>query len=110
MPALSTNDTELEVDAVMSGHAIGLLSGFSVAPHIRAGRLLPLLAKHATKHLGVHVYYGSRTSQPARVRGFIDLAVDRVAHADRFVMSDRELAAGEAKARKIAGARSLPES
>ncbi|MGJ7511496.1 LysR family transcriptional regulator [Variovorax sp. GT1P44] len=104
-PALSTNDTELEVDAVMSGHVIGLLSGLSVAAHIRAGRLLPLLVKHATKHLGVHVYYGSRTSQPARVRGFIDLAVARLADADRFVLSSKELAAGEAKARRIASAR-----
>jgi DNA-binding transcriptional LysR family regulator len=100
-PALSTNDTELEVDAVMSGHVIGLLSSLSVAGHVRAGRLLPLLTKHATDHLSVHVYYGSRTSQPARVRAFIDLAVELLTDPVRFVLSAKDLATGEARARKL---------
>lgn len=100
-PALSTNDTELESEAVVSGHVVGLLSNLSAAAHIRAGRLVPLLTSHVTDHMSVHVYYGSRASQPARVRAFIDLAVERLADTPRFVLTAKELAAGEAKGRKI---------
>jgi hypothetical protein len=63
--------------------------------------LLPLLTKHVADHLSVHVYYGSRKSQPARVRAFIDLAIGRLTNAERFVLSAKELASGEASARKI---------
>lgn len=103
-PGLSTNDTELEVEAVLSGHVIGLLSGLSVANHVRAGRLLPVLTKHATSHLSVHIYYGSRASQPARVRAFIDLAVARLTNTDTFVLSAKELSNAEARAHKLAKA------
>jgi DNA-binding transcriptional LysR family regulator len=101
-PALSTNDTELETEAVLSGHVIGLLSGLSAAAAIRDGRLVPLLSAHTTDHLSVHVYYGSRTAQPARVRAFIDLAVARLADSQAYVLSAKQLAAAESKGRKLA--------
>jgi DNA-binding transcriptional LysR family regulator len=94
-PAISTNDTELEVEAVLSGHVIGLLTGVSAAAHIRAGRLVPLLRQHMTDHLSTYVYYGSRTAQPSRVRAFIDLAVEKLANNSEHVLSDAELMAFE---------------
>jgi DNA-binding transcriptional LysR family regulator len=99
-PALSTNDAQLETEAVLSGHVIGLLSGLSAAPLIRAGRLVPLLVNHATDHMGVHVYYGSRTAQPSRVRAFIDLTVERLDQSTDYVLNARELAIAEAKGRR----------
>jgi DNA-binding transcriptional LysR family regulator len=96
-PALSTNDAQLETEAVLSGHVIGLLSGLSAAPLIRSGRLIPLLVQHATDHMSVHIYYGSRAAQPARVRSFIDLAVERLAGGADYTLNVRELAAAEAK-------------
>jgi DNA-binding transcriptional LysR family regulator len=99
-PALSTNDTELEAEAVLSGHVIGLLSGLSAAAHIRSGRLVPLLTAHSTDHMSVHVYYGSRRAQPARVRAFIDMTVERLADSAAYVLSSKDLAAAEARARK----------
>jgi DNA-binding transcriptional LysR family regulator len=99
-PTLSTNDAQLETEAVLSGHVIGLLSGLSAAPLIRAGRLVPLLADHATDHMGVHVYYGSRTAQPSRVRAFVDLVVERLAHSTEYVLDARELAMAETKGRR----------
>ena len=99
-PALSTNDTELEVEAVLSGQVIGLLAGVSAAAHIRSGRLVPLLTAHVADHLSVYVYYGSRTAQPTRVRAFIDLAVERLADSAEFVLGAKELSASEAKGRK----------
>jgi DNA-binding transcriptional LysR family regulator len=99
-PALSTNDAQFETEAVLAGHVIGLLSGLSAVPLIRSGRLVPLLAQHATDHMSVHVYYGSRTAQPLRVRAFIDLAVERLAGSSQYVLDARELAAAEAKGRR----------
>lgn len=99
--ALSTNDTELELQAVLSGQVIAQLSGMSAAPLIREGRLLPLLTQHMTDHMSVYVYYGSRTSQPARVRAFIDLAVERLHGGAAVILSKRELTSAEAAGRKL---------
>ncbi|MEY4765579.1 MAG: hypothetical protein RI907_2252 [Pseudomonadota bacterium] len=90
-PALSTNDTELELMAVLAGQVIGQVANLSAASHIRAGRLVPLLLPHMTDHIGVHVYYGSRTAQPRRVRAFIDLVIERLAGSPSVVLSQKEL-------------------
>ncbi|WP_457335920.1 LysR substrate-binding domain-containing protein [Rhizobacter sp. P5_C2] len=105
-PTLSTNDAQLETEAVLSGQVIGMLSGLSAAALIRAGRLVPLLVEHITDHMGVHVYYGSRTSQPSRVRAFIDLAVERLAGSSDYVLDAREFAAAALKGRGKAKRRS----
>jgi len=101
-PALSTDDTELETEAVLSGHVIGQLSGLSAAAHIRSGRLVPLLTLHVTDHMSVHVYYGSRTAQPTRVRAFIDIAVEQLLRNTNYVLDAKELSAAEARGRKAA--------
>ena len=92
-PAISTNDTELEVQTVLAGQAIGQLANLSVAGHIRAGRLVPVLLQHVSDHIGVHIYYGSRAAQPKRVRAFLDLAVSRLLDSPDYVLSSKELAA-----------------
>jgi DNA-binding transcriptional LysR family regulator len=91
-PAISTNDTELELQAVLSGQAIGQLANFSIAGHIRAGRLVPVLLPHISDHIGVHIYYGSRAAQPKRVRAFLDLAISRLLDSTDYVLSGKELA------------------
>jgi len=92
-PALSANDSELEIHAVLAGRVIGQLAGFSAAPLIRAGRLVPVLIDHMADHHSVHLYYGSRRAQPARVRQFIEMAVERLTDAREFVLDADELAA-----------------
>jgi len=101
-PALATNDAELEVQAVLTGRVIGLLTGISAAEPIRAGRLVPLLTAHVDAHLSVHLYYGSRSAVPRRVRAFIDLALARLHNDTRYVLSAQELAMAEARGRKQA--------
>jgi DNA-binding transcriptional LysR family regulator len=100
-PTLSSNDAELETQAVLSGHVIGLLSGLSAAAPIRSGRLVPLLTAHMTDHMNVYIYYGSRAAQPSRVRAFIDLAVERLANSAEYVLDARELAMAQAKGTRI---------
>ncbi|HEY8880324.1 MAG TPA: LysR family transcriptional regulator [Roseateles sp.] len=96
-----TNDVELEANAVVAGQCIGQLVGVTAAPLIRSGQLLPLLTPHVCAHLGLYLYYGSRVAQPARVRAFIDLVVQRVVGNPAWVVSPQELAvAGKGKPRR----------
>lgn len=94
-PALTTNDADFEVEAVLSGRVIGQLVGSAVAKHIREGRVVPLLSQHVADDKSVFIYYGSRTAQPARVRAFIDLALRRLLDTPDCVLSQQEL--GEAE-------------
>jgi DNA-binding transcriptional LysR family regulator len=99
-PTLCSNDEDFEVAAVLSGHVMGSLTNIAVAAHIRSGRLVPLLTKHVSERMSVYVYFGSRASQPSRVRAFIDHAVPRLKDSAEFVLTEKELAAAEAKGRK----------
>jgi DNA-binding transcriptional LysR family regulator len=101
---LCTNDVDLEARAVVAGEAIGQLLGVTAAPLVRAGLLVPLLTAHVTDHLGLYVYYGSRVAQPARVRAFIDLAVERVAGNRQFFLQPDELLASTRARKKKAKA------
>ncbi|ARN19968.1 LysR family transcriptional regulator [Piscinibacter gummiphilus] len=101
-PTLSTDDTELELEAVLSGQVLGQLANFLAASHLRAGRLVPILLPHLSAHMGLHVYYGSRAAQPRRVRAFLDLVVARLTDAPEFVLSDRELSAAWQAWRRVA--------
>lgn len=116
-PAFCVNDIELEARAVLGGHAIGQLVGTTAAPLVRSGRLVPVLTDVVAHHLGLYVYYGSRAAQPARVRAFIDLAVDMLADNPAFGLSPQELAGASAahakamkKSHKAAAARAPTRS
>ena len=89
---LSTNDIDVELQAILEGNVIGQVSSMYAAPLVRAGRLVPVLTEHVTDHLGLYLYYGSRAAQPRRVRAFIDLAVQRLAENPLYVLSTKELA------------------
>ncbi|MBB3221654.1 LysR family transcriptional regulator [Pseudoduganella umbonata] len=90
-PAFSTNEAEMELQAVLAGLVIGQLANFSAASHIRAGRLIPVLVEHVSDDIGLYVYYGSRTSQPRRVRAFLDLVLMRLKESPDIVLSHAEL-------------------
>ena len=99
--ALCVNEEELETDAVLGGRVLGQLTAVTAAEHIRAGRLVPLLAQHVPDYASVFVYYGSRVAQPARVRAFIDLAIDRLANQHTYVLSQQELTTAEERGRTL---------
>jgi len=115
VPALCTNDEILELEAVLAGKVIGQLAGVTAAPPIRSGRLLPLLAEHTVDRGSYFVYFGSRTSQPARARAFIDLAVQRLVDNREYVLTDRELRAVKGAKSRVpreipAGVARIPDS
>ena len=75
---------------------IAQLAGVTAAPYIRSGQLVPLLVDHIPDRASYFVYFGSRTSQTARARAFIDLAVARLVDNSEYVLTDKELrAAGQ---------------
>lgn len=98
--AIGTNTEEIEIESTLAGQALGLLTGVVAAHHIRAGRLVPVLTRHVAAHVAMFLYYGSRVAQPARVRAFIEHAVDGLTDSPAYVLSAKELAAAEAKGRK----------
>ncbi len=96
-PSFSTNDEAFELRATLAGEIVAQLAGSTAAQHIRAGRLVPLLIDHMTDHYNLYIYYGSRTGQPARVRSFIDLVVDRLHDNPDFIFTREELAAFQSR-------------
>lgn len=92
VPTIISNDEILELHAVLSGTVLGQLAGATAAPYIRSGQLVPILLKHMPDIASYFVYYGSRTSQPARARAFVDLAVERLTDCPQYVLSGKELA------------------
>jgi DNA-binding transcriptional LysR family regulator len=99
-PAFCTNDEYVELQAVLSGQVIGQLAGVTAAPFIRSGQLVPLLTAHMPDVASYFVYFGSRSSQPARVRAFIDLALQRLVNNTEYVLSPKELGVAEAGRRR----------
>ncbi|MFT3847715.1 MAG: LysR family transcriptional regulator [Propionivibrio sp.] len=97
MPAFSTNDEDFELRTALTGSILGQFAGPTAAPHIRAGRLIPLLLEHVSDSLSLYLYYGSRAAQPARVRRFIELAIERLTNSKEFVLAVDELAQAHAR-------------
>lgn len=109
VPAICSNDEVFELQAVLAGKVLGKLAGVTAAPYIRAGQLVPILAEHMPDYAHYFVYFGSRTSQPARARAFIDLAVQRLTDNAEYVLGARELQ-GARRHTRPAGAKRSPPS
>lgn len=97
VPAFSTNDEDFELRTALTGSILGQFAGPTAAPHIRAGRLIPLLLEHVSDTLSLHLYYGSRAAQPVRVRSFIELAIERLTDSKDFVLGAEELERSHAR-------------
>ena len=95
-PAFSTNDEQMELQAVLRGQVIAQLAGPTAAHHIRSGRLVPLFPEHVHDLYSVFIYYGSRTALPARTRAFIDHTLEALADPMRYVLSREELSSTHA--------------
>jgi DNA-binding transcriptional LysR family regulator len=98
--AICVNDTEMETQAVLSGLGVGQLGSFNAAPHIRSGRLIPLLTQHVTEYGTIYIYYGQRTEQSLRVRTFIEFMVEHMAGNRNFFLEPSELRAARPPRRR----------
>lgn len=94
---------------MLAGKVLAQLAGVTAAPFVRDGRLVPVLTEHVPDYAGYFVYFGRRTSQSARARAFIDLAVQRLTDNPECLIGEKHLRRkqtrrrGHAARRKAAG-------
>lgn len=88
-----SNEPEADMLAVAAGLGIGQIDSINAAAAIRDGRLLPLMLDHVSARLGLYLYFAQRSDMPARVRRFIDFAVERLRDSREFSLSAEELRA-----------------
>lgn len=101
VPAFSSNDEQVELQAVLSGRVIGQLSSVATASHIRAGRLVPLLIQHVFDEVALFLYYGNRNAQPARARAFIELVLQQLSDPSPYVLTESELISAHRQAQPL---------
>ena len=71
--SLTLDATDLMVEAAVEGAGLAYLGELSVAPHIAAGRLVPVLEDWSPPYPGLSLYFPHRRLMPARLRALIDL-------------------------------------
>ena len=87
------SEPEAEMQAVLSGVGIGQIDSINATQPIRSGQLVPLLVRHTSDRMGLHLFYAQRTDMPSRVRRFIDFAVERLRGGKAFHVPATELRA-----------------
>ncbi|CAJ0862625.1 LysR family transcriptional regulator [Ralstonia flatus] len=74
--ALSTNDGETGVLWALAGYGILMRSEWDIHEHVRAGRLVPVLADWALPVADIFAVYPERANLSAKVSAFIDFLTD----------------------------------
>ncbi len=69
---LTTNDSDTQRQAVLSGIGIGQLASFYVAPNVAAGKLTPLLMGYTAPPYHFFLYMLKRTKIPLKTRVLAD--------------------------------------
>jgi DNA-binding transcriptional LysR family regulator len=75
--SLRTNSAEALRIAALNGIGIFLAPGFLIAEDLEEGRLVRLLEEYKPVAFAINAIYPTRAHVPAKIRGFIDLAVER---------------------------------
>ncbi|EPX99150.1 LysR family transcriptional regulator [Ralstonia insidiosa] len=73
---LSTNDGETGVLWALAGYGILMRSEWDIHEHVRAGRLVPVLADWALPAADIFAVYPERANLSAKVSAFIDFLTD----------------------------------
>ncbi|CAJ0897830.1 HTH-type transcriptional regulator DmlR [Ralstonia sp. LMG 32965] len=73
---LSTNDGETGVLWALAGYGILMRSEWDIHEHVRAGRLVPVLADWALPVADIFAVYPERANLSAKVSAFIDFLTD----------------------------------
>jgi DNA-binding transcriptional LysR family regulator len=75
-PVFSVNSASAVRDALTAGLGVGFCPGFAVAKDIKAGRLVTLFDEMTSADYGVFLVYPHRSHLSARMRAFLDFAID----------------------------------
>lgn len=76
-PRFTSSSSEALRQAALAGQGIAFLPTFLAGPHLASGELERVLGDWSHGMLKVYALYPARRSQPARLRAFIDLLVER---------------------------------
>jgi len=77
-PRLYCNTNDAAIDAVLAGWGLSRFQSYQTAPHVLAGRLRIVLAEFEEAPVPVHVVHAEGHGASARVRAFVDFAVERL--------------------------------
>lgn len=77
-PRLSVSTNDAAIEAAVRGFGIARLLSYQVAPMLAAGTLQAVLEDAALPALPIHVIHREGRQAAAKVRGFVDLAVERL--------------------------------
>lgn len=77
-PRLSVNTADTAIAAAVAGHGLARVLSYQVEAELRARALSVVLAEYEPPASPVQVVHAEGKSAPARVRGFVDLAVTRL--------------------------------
>jgi len=86
--SLTLDESTLMLEAVLAGTGLAYLSEWSVAGHIAAGRLIPVLEDWTPAYPGLSLYYPGRRHVPAGLRALI--ALIREANEDQWLMQGQQ--------------------
>ncbi len=77
-PRLFCNTNEAAIAAAEQGWGLTRVLSYQVEPALAAGRLVTILDAHVEKPLPIHVIHAEGRRAAAKVRSFVDMAVDRL--------------------------------
>jgi len=75
-PRLTVNTADVSIQAALQGRGIARVLSYQVEAELRSGALERVLASCEPLPLPIHVLHASGKRVPARVRAFVDLAVE----------------------------------
>ncbi len=83
------NTADVAIAAALSGEGITRVLSYMVEPEVKAGRLRILLPKFGPPSVPIHVVHAEGRKPPAKVRAFVDLAVERLREKRTRLKRDR---------------------
>jgi DNA-binding transcriptional LysR family regulator len=101
-PRLFTNTNEAAISAAISGWGVTRVLSYQIAPHVVQGQLRIVLADDEEEPLPIHVVHPEGRHVSAKVRSFVDFAVERL-RANKLI--NTPLASEAAGARTAQSAR-----
>lgn len=77
-PTLMCNTNEAAISAALDGWGLTRVLHYQIGPALIAGRLQVVLSEFEEEPLPIHVLHPEGRHAPAKVRAFVDMAVDRL--------------------------------
>lgn len=77
-PRISVNTNDAPLEAALNGYGLTRLLSYQVAPQLASGELQTVLSEYEGPNLPVHVIHKEGRLGSAKVRSFVDMAVDRL--------------------------------